>query len=111
MDADVAHEDGIVRQSLVDLVRRALRVDRSTVVRSARRDKRIPLLAIAFDLVEPSSAGGDSVAHVSAGIELRQQLAQERAHIRHQAESDRIIARDLVGIDIHMDELGRRNGE
>ena len=56
-------------------------------------------------------AGGGSVAHVSAGIELRQQLAQERAHIRHQAESDGIIARDLVGIDIHMDELGRRNGE
>ena len=38
-------------------------------------------------------------------------LAQEGAHIGHQPERDRIIAADLLGIDIDMDELRRRDGE
>src|ERR1700730_16022884 len=53
MDADVTHQDGIGRQSLVDLVGGALRVDRTAVVAASGRDERIPLLAIGLDRGEP----------------------------------------------------------
>ena len=38
-------------------------------------------------------------------------LPQEGAHIGHQPERDRIVAADLLGIDVDVNEPGRRNGE
>ena len=38
-------------------------------------------------------------------------LPQEGAHVGHQAERDRIVAADLLGIDVDMDQPRRRNGE
>ena len=111
MDADVAHQNGVGGQRLIDLVRSALRVDRGAVVAPSRRDERIPLLAISVDRLEPLRAGSIAVAPISPGVELSEKLAQERAHVRHQAESDRVVAGDLVGIDVHMNKLGRGNGE
>ena len=46
-----------------------------------------------------------------APVEFRQHLAQEGPHVRHQAERDRIVAADLLRIDVDVDELGRRDGE
>ena len=69
------------------------------------------MAAIALDGVEPLRARGGRIADTVAGVELRQHLVQEGAHVRHQPERDRVIAGDLVGIDVDMDELGRRDGE
>ena len=49
MHADVAHQDRVVGQRAVDLVGGALRIDRRGVVGEARRDQRVPFLAIAVD--------------------------------------------------------------
>ena len=38
-------------------------------------------------------------------------LAQEGAHIGHQAERDRIVAADFLGVDVDVNEPRRRNGE
>ena len=38
-------------------------------------------------------------------------LAQEGAHVGHQAERNRIVAADLLRIDIDVDQLRRRDGE
>ena len=46
-----------------------------------------------------------------ASRDLGQHLAQERAHVRHQAERDRIVAADLLRVDVDMDQFGRRDGE
>ena len=43
--------------------------------------------------------------------ELGMALAQEGAHIGHQAERDGIVTADLLGIDVDMDQFRRRNGE
>ena len=53
MHADVADQDGVVGQRAVDLVGGALRVDRRRVIGEARRDQRVPFLAIAGDRIEP----------------------------------------------------------
>ena len=72
----------------------------------------VPFLAIAVDGVEPFLSRRGARRQTSLRrVELGQHLAQERAHVRHQAERDRIVARDLVGIDVDVDELGRRDGE
>ena len=112
MHADVAHQDGVVRQRAVDLVGGALRVDRRAVVAEARCDERVPFACDSPRWRRAMLARARRASlSVLARIELRQHLAQERAHIRHQPERDRIVARDLVGIDVDMDELRRRNGE
>ena len=48
---------------------------------------------------------------VGAAIEFGVYLPQEGAHVGHQAERDRIIAADLLGIDVDMDQPRRRDGE
>ena len=55
--ADVADEDRILRQRLVDFERGALRIDRRGVVGKAGRDELVPLLPVAIDLRQPLLAG------------------------------------------------------
>jgi len=110
VDADVAHQDGVLRQRAVDLVRGPLRMDRRRIIGKARRDERVPLLAIAVDGAEPVRACR-RLAHVPARVDFRQQLAQECAHVRHQPERHRIVAGNLIRIDVDVDEPGRRDRE
>ena len=109
--ADIADQDRIFRQRLVDLERGALRVDRRGVVGKARRDEPVPLLAIGVDLRQPFVAGVGALGEIGAAVEFGMKLPQEGTHIGHQAERDRIIAADLFRVDIDMNELGGRNGE
>ena len=51
--ADVADQDRILGQRLVDLERGALRIDRHGVVGKAGRDELVPLLAVGVDLRQP----------------------------------------------------------
>src|SRR5215469_7025237 len=48
------------------------------------RHKFVPFLAIAVDLQEPLLAGVGALVEIGAAIEFGKNLAQERAHIRHQ---------------------------
>ena len=111
MHADVADQDRVVGQPSSNLKRRALRIDRLGVVGEAGRDELVPFLAIAVDLREPLLARVELLVDVLAAVEFGEHLAQEGAHVGHQPERDRIIAADLVRIDVDMNELGRRNGE
>src|SRR6516225_10408156 len=49
VDADVAHQNGVLRQHLVDLMGGALWMDRRGVVHKSRCDERVPFAAIALD--------------------------------------------------------------
>src|SRR5262245_42378818 len=109
--ADIADEDGVRRQRLVDLERRTLWIDRRGVVREARRNKTVPLLAVNVDLRQPLLPRVYPAVEIGAPIELGMDLAQEGADISHQAELDRIIPANLFRINVDMDELCRRNGE
>ena len=80
-------EDRVVGQRRVDLKCRALRIDRLAVVGEARRDQFVPFLAIAVDLSEPLLAGVELLVDVLAAIELGKHLAQEGAHVGHQAKA------------------------
>ena len=111
VDPDIAGQDRLLRQRPVDLVRRALRMDRRGIAREARRDEFFPFRAIAVDRTQPSGAGGRRFGLGFAGVELAQHLPQERAHVRHQAERHGIVAGNLLGIDVDVDELGRRDRE
>ena len=111
VNADVAHQDGVFGQDLVDLVRGALRVDRRGIIGEARGDECVPLAAVSIDGGEPFRARGRSIADAVTGIDLRQHLLEKGAHVGHQPERHWIIAGDLVGIDVDVDELGRWNGE
>ena len=53
MHADIADEDRVLGQRLVDLERRALRIDRRGIVGEAGRDELVPFLAVDIDLREP----------------------------------------------------------
>ncbi len=110
MHADVADEDRVLGQRPVDLVRGALRVDRGGVVDVAGRDFGLPFAPPAVDRGEPGLPRRRDARRV-ARLDLGEKLAQEGAHIGHQAERDRVVAGDLVGIDIDVDQLGRRDGE
>ena len=103
--ADVADQDRVVGQSALNLERRALRIDRLGVVGEARRDQLVPFLAVAVDLGEPLLAGLGLFGEVLAAIEFGEDLAQEGADVGHQAERDRIVAADLVRIDVDVNEL------
>src|SRR5947208_1128478 len=111
MHADVAHEDRVLGERAIYLVRGALRVDGRAFVLEARSDQRLPFLAVAHDGIEPLFARGSALAESLARVEFGEHLAQEGAYVRHQAERDRIVARDLLGIDVDVDELRRRDRE
>ena len=111
MHADVADQDRILRQRLVDLERGALRIDRRGVVGKAGRDELVPLLAIGIDLRQPFLARVGLLGQIGAAIEFGVNLPQKGAHIGHQAERDRIVAADFLGIDVDMNQSCRRNGE
>ena len=74
-------------------------------------DELVPFQAIAVDRHQPFLARVGALVEVGAAIELGENLAQERPYVSHQAERDRIIAADLLRIDVDMNELRRRNGE
>ena len=99
------------RQTLVDFGGGALRIDRLAVVGKAGRDQLVPFLAIAVDHAKPFLAGIELLVDILAPVELGEHLAQEGAHVGHQAERNRIIAADLLRIDVDVNEFGRRNGE
>ena len=111
VDADVADEDGVLRQRPVDLARRPLRMDGRGVVVKAGRDEGVPFPPPAGDGGKPALARLGDRAGVRAAVELGVDLPQEGADIGHEAERHRIVARDLVRIDVDMDQLGRRDGE
>src|SRR5262249_14575672 len=77
----------------------------------ARRDVCVPLAAMPIDGGQLFRARGGRIANAITAIELRQHLLEKGTHVGHQPERDRIIAGDLVGIDVDVDELGRWNGE
>ena len=82
------------------------------VVGKAGRDKLVPFLAIAVDLPRAISCARPRLpVGILAAVELGQHLAQEGAHVGHQPERDRIVAADLLRIDVDVDELRRRDGE
>ena len=72
--------------------------------------KLVPLALVALDRLEPAHARLGHVARLAA-VELGQHLAQEGAHVRHQAERHRVVAGDLLGIDVDVDQPGRRDRE
>ena len=109
--ADIADQDSILGQRLVDLECRALRVDRRGVVGKPGGDKLVPILAIGIDLLQPFLAGIGAFGEVDAAIQFGMNLPQEGTHIGHQAERHRIIAADFLRIDIDVNEFCRRNGE
>jgi hypothetical protein len=109
--ADIADENGIRREATVDLERGPLRIDRLAIVAEAGRDQPVPFLPIAVDRVQPFLPCVGALVQVPSAIELRMHLAKESAHVRHQPKRDRIIAADLLGIDVDVDKPGRRNGE
>ena len=102
--ADVADQDRILRQRLVDLERGALRIDRRGVVGKAGSDELVPFLAIGIDLRQPFLARIGAFGQIGAAVEFGMDLAQEGAHIGHQAERDRIVAADFLRIDVDMNE-------
>ena len=89
----------------------ALRMDRAGFIDEARCDEALPLSPVTGDGRQPFAAVRGNVGNVLATVEFAQNLPQEGADIGHQAERDRIVAADLVGIDVDMDELGRRDVE
>ena len=109
VNADVAHQDRICRQRLVDLVGGALRMDRGCIVDEAGRDERVPLLAPAVDGVEPFRARCDAVSRTTTALELGQHLTQEGAH-PPSARATGYCGRSRR-IDVDVDELGRRDRE
>jgi len=109
MHADVAHQNRILRQRGVDLVGRALRIDRRRIVGEAGRCEFLPFAAVTVDGRKPLPAR--RIADNFPRLELGQNLPQERPHVSHQPERHRIVARDLLRVDVHVDQLGRRNGE
>lgn len=111
MHTDVADQNRVFRKRAVDLVRSALRIDRRGIVRESRRNEPVPLLAIAVDGLEPFLACIGALVEIAASIELREHLPQEGAHIRHQTERNRIIAADLLRIDVDVDQPCGRNSE
>ena len=111
MDADVADQNGVCRKRAVDLVGSPLRIDRARIVLEARCNMRVPFPAIAVDRGEPFRARGGNTAAVARVIELRHELADECAHVGHQSQRNRVVARDLIRIDVDVNEPGRRNGE
>ncbi|OIQ63383.1 hypothetical protein GALL_550760 [mine drainage metagenome] len=111
MHADIADQNGILGQGLVDLGGRALRIDRRSVVRKAGSNELVPFLAIGVDLRQPFLAGIGAFGQVGAAVEFGVNLAQKSEYVGHQAERDRIIATDLLGVDVDVNEPGRRNGE
>ena len=68
MHADVADQDRIFRQRLVDLERGALRIDRRGVVGKAGRDKLVPFLAIGVDLRQPLLARIGTFGEIGAPV-------------------------------------------
>ena len=86
-------------------------MDRRRVVDEARRDELVPFLPHAVDRGEPRLRGIVGSGEVLARSRSRPALPQERPHVGHQAERHRIVAADLLGIDVDMDQFGRRDGE
>src|SRR5579864_6879062 len=111
MYTDVAHENGILRQCLVDLMRGTLRIDRRRVVGKSGRYELVPFLAIGVDLGEPFLPCVGPLREIGAPVELPMNLTKEGADIRHQAECNRIVTADLLGIDIDVNETRRWNRE
>ena len=109
--ADIADEDRILRQRLVDFERGTLRIDRGGVVGKSGGDELVPLFPVAIDLRQPLFAGIGFFREVATAIEFGMHLPQEGVHIGHQPERDRIITADLFGIDVDMDQPRRRDGE
>ena len=109
--ADVADEDGVLGQGLVDLDGGTLGIDWRGLVLHPRGDEGVPLGAIGIDLGQPLPARARRAGIVAAAIELSQELAQEGTHVGHQPERDRIVAADFLRVDIDMDELRRRDRE
>src|SRR5260370_1051855 len=108
---DVAHQNTVVGQRSINLAGGALRVDGRAVVHETRSDEGLPLLAIARDGIEPFGASRRLGADALARIDFAENLAQERAHVGHQAERPRIVAADFVPGDVHVDEPRGRDRE
>ena len=89
----------------------ALRVDGRRVVGHAGGDEFIPLGPVGLDLGKPFAVGLRRAGMMFPPVEFANDLAEKRPHIRHQAERHRIVAPDLLWIDVHMDEFRRRDRE
>jgi hypothetical protein len=111
MHADVAHQDGVLRKTAADLNGGTLRIDRLAVIAEAWGDQLVPFLSVAVDGLEPLPPRVGALAKIGPPVQFGVQLAQEGTHIGHQTERDRVVAANLLGIDVDMNEFGRGNGE
>src|SRR5687768_10098727 len=90
---------------------RTLGMNRARIVEEPWGNELLPLLAIAVDPGKPFAPRSRRLLSGIAGVELGQKLAKERPHVRHQPERDRVVAPDLLRVDVDVNELGRRDGE
>jgi len=89
MDADVAHQDGVLGKTAADLNGRTLRIDRPAVIAEAWGDQLVPFLSVAVDGLEPLVPRVGALAKIGPPVQFGVQLAQEGTHIGHQTERDR----------------------
>ena len=108
MHTDVAHQDGVLGKTAAYLKGRALRIDRPAVIAEAWGDQLVPFFSVAVDGLEPLVPRVGALAEIGPPVQFGVQLAQEGTHIGHQTERDRLVAANFLGIDVDVNEFGRK---
>ena len=83
MHTNIADQNSVLGQGLVNFNSGTLRVDRGAVIDHARGDKCVPFGAVAIDGMQPFAAFCGRAATVTAPVKLGDDLAQKCPHISH----------------------------